>query len=116
MGLLKLNPFSFPGVNAWATEKPFKSDIYQLRRPHGHLVALLQTENILFPFQLECVHISHAEDSSQSSVPRRIIFLLVDELAIKLHQQSFLLEVITKITGLRVIRALVIVVERTRIE
>jgi hypothetical protein len=24
MGLLKLDPFSFPGVNAWATEKSFK--------------------------------------------------------------------------------------------
>jgi hypothetical protein len=31
MGLSKLTAFSFPGVNAWATEKSFKLEHHQAR-------------------------------------------------------------------------------------
>src|SRR5205814_767816 len=72
---------------------------------------LAQAKNKVLPLLLECVHVRLGEDFLQGVEAGRVCRAVGEELAVELNEQAALLKVVAEIARLRVVRALVLVVE-----
>src|SRR5438874_7095477 len=71
----------------------------------------MELQHEFVPSRLEFVHICFAEHGLEAFISSRIFLTPRRELAIKLHEQSLLLQVIAEIPRLRIIRAAIFAVE-----
>src|SRR2546426_12491956 len=77
----------------------------------AHRPLLLQTQDVLFPLPLECIHVRFGQDFLEILITTGIFLLMRMKLLVELYQQTLLLQVVAKIAGLGIVDSPPIVIE-----
>ena len=89
----------------------YQHQALKLVRCDADFVSLPQPQNIFLPFVFESVHVTGPKDSLQGAIARWIRLLMRLEFAIKPDQQTSLLQVVTEISRLGIMRTAAVIIK-----